>query len=181
MKLIYLLLLVLIVGCASSKTVNVGIENVEDIKDAEEIDSVVSDVEKTIDTNEDKAIIVREDGVEITLESIEGKFVGNNRLIFYNFHGRDLLGRKQNSLNWAAYIYITKDQLVEIPLCSTDELNGNEWRSSHCIEKNIYDSYGSDISIIYTDRPLEDLRRLSDVKIANLDDTFLFNYTKVGL
>lgn len=179
MKKIYLLLLLLIiVGCARFNSSELPIEDVDNISEVENIQNIVNDVEKTVEIPDDKKIVVREDGIEVALESIENKFIGNSGFIFYNFHSRDLVGRSQNALDWTAYLYVTKSDLVEIPLCTSEKISDTEWISKYCIEESVLESYGQDLKIIYTSRPYSDLRALSDFKIANLDDTVLFNFTK---
>ncbi len=178
MKQIYLLLLVLIAGCASLQSSELPTEELEEI-DVKDIEDIIRDVEKTTEISEDEALfIMREDGVEVALESVERGRLGNSAFVFYKFHGRDLVGRVQDNLNWKAYFYLTKSNLVEVPFCTSQKISNTEWVSVHCIEERILDGYSADIKIIYTSRPSGDLRALSHYKIANLDDTLLFNFTK---
>ena len=179
MKQIYLLLLLFVVGCASFQSSELPSEDLEDITGVKDIEDIIRDVEKTTEFSEDEALfVVREDGVEVALESIEVGRIRNTEFVFYKFHGRDLVGRTQDSLNWKAYIYLTKSNLVEIPFCTSKKISDTEWVSTHCMEEYILQGYGDDIKIVYTSRQKDDLRDLSHFKIANLDDTILFNFTK---
>ena len=178
MKQIYLLLLLLVAGCASFQSSELPTEGLEDITDVKDIEDIISDVEKTTEFSEDKSLfIIREDGVEVALESIERGRIRNSEFVFYKFHGRDLVGRTQDGLNWKAYFYLTKSDLIEIPFCTSQKLSDAEWVSVHCLEEYILEGYGDDIKIVYTRRQKDDLRSLSHFKIANLDDAFLFNMT----
>src|SRR3989344_4000386 len=174
MKQIYLLLLfALVLGCTNVQEIPSEDLDVEDVSDVNEI---VGDVD-VVDSDEFEPIVIREDGIEISIEDIYTDFVGNNRLVYYKFHGKDLVERKQNALMWTAYIYLTKSDLIEMPICLSNQISEFEWINTHCIEEDDFNSYGDDAKIIYTNRPLDDLNALSHVKIANLDDTLLFNYT----
>lgn len=178
MKQIYLLLLLLIGGCASFQSSELASEDIEEITDVRDIEDIISDVEKTTELSEDKSLfIVREDGVEVALD-IEFGRLRNTEFVFYKFHGRDLVGRTQDGLNWKAYIYLTKSDLVEIPFCTSKKISDQEWVSTHCIEEHILKGYGDGIKIVYTSRQKNDLRNLSHFKIANLDDALVFNSTK---
>ena len=59
----------------------------------------------------------------------------------------------------------------------SNKISEFEWVNTHCIEYDSLMAYGDDIKIVYTSRPIHDLDFLSDFKIGNLDNTFLFNYT----
>lgn len=176
MKPIYLLLLlVLVIGCAKVQDSEIPLEDF-DVENVSDVDQVVDDV-SVVDSDSFKPIVIKEDGMEVSIDEIYTDFVGNNLLVFYKFHGKDLVERKQDGLKWEVYIYLTKSNLVEMPSCLSNKINDFEWVNTHCMDKDKFDALGNDIKIIYTNRPLDDLDALSHVKIANLDNTFLFNYT----
>ena len=147
-----------------------------DVEDVSGVENIVEDT-TVIDSNEFEPIVIREDGIEISIEEIYTGFAGNNRLVYYKFHGKDLVEREQNALMWTAYIYLTKSVLVEMPICLSNQISEFEWVNTHCMGEDDFNSYSDDVKIVYTNRPIDDLNALSDVKIANLDDTLLFNYT----
>jgi hypothetical protein len=195
MKKLYLLLLLVMVltGCSISQTAYefvkenitakeiiaddepVEIVEVEIDSEIEEVDVIVEDVEEVIPEEFFEPIKLIEDGAEITLLNVNKKFIGNNLNIIYNFTGKDLLREGEDVLNWKAYVYITRNNLVEIPYCTANQISSTEWVSTHCMDKKIYDGYGSNIHIIYTNRPSGDLDDRSHVKLDNLDKVFVFD------
>lgn len=189
MKHIYLLLLllVLLTGCSFSQTVyeyvadndssnESGLEIIEEVEfdsELEEVDEIVEDTE-IIEEIPFEPVVKIEDGDEISLVNVNKDFLGNSLYIFYSFTGQNLLEDPQDVRDWRVYIYVTKNDLVEMPHCYAEQVSSMEWIGTHCMLNNKFEEYNN-IKIIYTNRSKGDLRNKSYRKLDNLDNVFVFD------